>query len=315
MESRPLVVGIRRHSRVDGPGIRSVVFFKGCPLRCVFCQNPETLRPGPEIAFSPDACLRCGACVDACPLGAVDLDLSERIDRNVCDGCGVCVEACPGNGLRLVGRFHPVQDLCEMLLRDRVFYEHSGGGVTLSGGECTLHVDYLQALLSRLKTQDIHVAIETSGTFSYPAFKSRILPHVDWIYYDLKFADPQIHERYTGKRNGRILDNLRRLLAEENVVVRPRIPLVPGLTATEENLSGIVDILCRLGAKTVELLPYNPLGASTASRLGRPVPEIPTHFMENAAQSGLFRLFAGIVEEKKKQGARPLKTVALGSGS
>jgi pyruvate formate lyase activating enzyme len=292
-----------------------VVFFKGCPLRCVFCQNPETRQPGPEIAFSPDACLQCGACAEACPSGAIDLHRIERIDRQRCDGCGACAEACPGNGLRLVGRHYPVQDLCELLLRDRVFYRHSGGGVTLSGGECTLHVDYLEALLKRLKQSGIHVAIETSGYFSYPDFRSRILPYVDLIYYDVKFADPQMHKRYTGKGNERILDNLRRLLTERGVVVRPRIPLVPGLTATAQNLSGIVDILCRFGAETVELLPYNPLGLSTAPRLGRAMPAMPARFMQNAAEEEIFRLFENIVREKKIKGDRRLAAVALENGS
>ena len=298
MEARPLIARIRRHSLEDGPGIRSVVFFKGCPLRCAFCQNPETQSPEPEVAFSSEACIHCGNCAEACPQGAVDLGDPQRIRRGICCRCGTCTEVCPGNGLRLVGRYYPVQELCDLLLRDSAFYRHSGGGVTLSGGECTLVDDYLHTLLQRLKKDRVHVAIETCGHFDYDLFRATILPYLDLVYYDIKIMDSKTHRRYTGVGNKRILDNFRRLLQEESVTVRPRIPLVPGITATRENLSAIVDFLCRTGADTVSLLPYNPLGVQMSSRLGKPRTSMPETFMDTDTESGIIRCFQTIVQNK-----------------
>ena len=299
MAERPLIVNIRRHSLEDGPGIRTVVFFKGCPLRCLFCQNPETQEPGPEIAFSPEECVQCGACADACPHGAVDLSYPERIYRDLCQRCGTCAGVCPGDALRHVGTYYPVQDLCDQLLRDRAFYRHSGGGVTLSGGECTLYPEYLHSLLKLVKVHHIHVAIETSGYFDYTEFEAKILPYVDWVYYDIKIMDPAAHRRYVGVGNERILDNLRRILGERGVVVRPRIPLIPGITATRENLAAVVDFLCTVGADNVSLLPYNPLGVQMFRRLGKSTPPLPERFMDGNEEAGLLTVFKTIIREKK----------------
>ncbi len=269
MRSQPLIVDIKRHSLEDGPGIRSVVFFKGCPLRCVFCHNPETQAPGGEIAFSAGACVLCGACAAVCPTGAVSLRHAYRIDRERCDACGRCVDACPGKGLQRVGVFYRVEELTEILLRDRAYYRHSNGGITLSGGECTLHPGYLEALLTLLKPSGTHILLETSGLFPYEIFSSRILPHIDAVYYDLKFVDPDIHRRYTGRPNGTILNNFRRLVGEDRVPVTPRVPLVPGITATDENLAGIAGFLKKTGAGAAELLPYNPMGRGKGAAIGK----------------------------------------------
>lgn len=279
MDDFPLIVEIKRHSLEDGPGIRSVVFFKGCPLRCLFCHNPEAQEPGPEILFSPGECISCGACAGVCPTGAASLGLPERIDRKRCRRCGECVRACPGRGLRQVGTFYGIEELAELLLRDRAFYRHSGGGITLSGGECSLYPGYVEALLRLLKSAGVHVALETSGFFSYETFCRRVLPQVDLIYYDLKLADPGAHLRYTGQSNRRILENFRRLIREERVEVLPRIPLVPGVTATPGNLAAIAAFLRQEGVREAVLLPYNPLGMEKLGALGRPRPPLPEHFM------------------------------------
>jgi pyruvate formate lyase activating enzyme len=289
--SVPLVADVKRHSLEDGPGIRTVVFFKGCPLRCAFCHNPETQRRGPEIAFFEERCLRCGSCVTACPRGAVALERPDRIDRDRCYGCGACATACPGRGLRRVGRYMPPERLVELVLRDLPFYRHSRGGVTLSGGEPTLFPDYLSAVLRPLREAGVHVALQTCGEFEYGEFASRLLPLVDLVFYDVKLADRDAHRRYTGVANDRILSNLRRLVREATVQVHPRIPLVPGVTAGPENLGAIVGILREAGARDVTLLPYNPLGLAMAPRLGRPSPPLPASFMNADEERSLFASF------------------------
>ncbi|MGD8371619.1 MAG: glycyl-radical enzyme activating protein [Syntrophobacterales bacterium] len=298
MDKLPLIVDIKRHSLEDGPGIRSVVFFKGCPLRCIFCHSPETQEPGLEIGFFPGQCIRCESCVEACPQEAIDLELPGRIHREKCLHCGTCASVCPGKGLRLIGTYYSVETLGEILLRDLPFYRHSDGGVTLSGGECTLYPDYLEPLLKRLKGSGVHLAMQTSGYFDYPSVKKKILPYMDLIQYDIKLADPENHKRYLGKSNRRIFNNLRRLIQKENVEVHPRVPLVPGITATELNLSAIIDILCELGIENVSLLPYNPMGIDMAVSLGREKPTLPERFMTPDEESEIYTFFSKLLEEK-----------------
>ena len=291
MNEIPLIVDVKRYSLEDGPGIRSVVFFKGCPLRCVFCHNPETQAPGPEIVFSTEECILCGACARICPNNAISLESEGRIDRTKCDNCGKCVQVCPGKGLRLAGASYQVEELLELLLRDRAFYRHSQGGVTLSGGECTLYPDYLEALLKHLKPFKIHVVLETSGFFSYEIFKQKVLPYLDMIYYDLKIADPKAHKHFTGHSNKKIIENLSRLVQETGVKVIPRVPLIPSITATRENLEGIARILKKMGLSNAVLLPYNPMGISKYKMIGRPEPLIPERFMSREEEKELKRLF------------------------
>jgi len=297
----PLIVDIKRHSLEDGPGIRSVVFFKGCPLRCVFCHSPETQECGREIAFYPRRCIQCGQCAAACPQGAIELDFAGRIHRERCLRCGACADVCPGGGLKLIGSAYSVEHLAEILLRDRAFFRHSGGGVTLSGGECTLYPEYLEPLLHLLKKEGVHVALETSGYFDYPVFRRKLLPHFDLIYFDFKIGDPQLHRRYCGKSNRRIYRNLKALIREGAAVVYPRIPLVPNITATAENLAAIVDLLCLASASDVTLLPYNPLGVEMAINLGRAKPPLLERFM-TAGEEGMIReMFLKILGDKKNE--------------
>jgi len=267
--TQPLIVDIKRHSLEDGPGIRSVVFFKGCPLRCVFCQNPETQEFGPEIAFRSRRCIDCRTCVDACPRG---LQRPRLAASTACDRCGACVRVCPSGARALIGQRLSLDEIMDVVMRDEPYYRHSGGGVTLSGGECTAFPEFAGELLARLRGRGISAAIETCGEFSYPQFAQWILPHVDPILFDVKLADDEAHVRFTGRSNQRIWANLARLLALVPERVQPRIPLIPGVTATRENLAALAARLAELGARSLTLLPYNPLGVTMAESLGRPAP-------------------------------------------
>ena len=288
---RPLIVEIKRGSLEDGTGIRSVVFFKGCPLRCVFCHNPEAQRPWPEIAFVAQRCIRCGSCSAQCEQNAIDLLSSCRIDRSRCDRCGRCAAECPSGALRLIGKHWSVEELAELLLRDLDFYGQSGGGVTLSGGECTLFPDYVHELIGRLKAKQVHIAMETCGFFDYEVFSDKILPHVDLVLFDIKLIDPQASFRYLGQPNELMLNNLRRLLAETDVQVQPRIPLIPGVTDTHENLAGIVDQLYEVGATEVSLLAYNPLATAMYEALGRAAPDLQSSFTKPERERGIVEMF------------------------
>lgn len=312
MTNLPLIVDIKRHSLEDGPGIRSVVFFKGCLMRCIFCQNPEAQETVQEIAFSERRCIQCGGCAKVCPEGAIDYKVPQRIHRDKCTSCGKCADLCPEGALRLIGRYYPVDEITEILLRDLSFYRHSKGGVTLSGGEPALYPDYIEALLKSLKAYNIHIAIETSGYFDYDKFKQKILPYIDLIYYDIKIADPEAHKTYTGKPNQRIIENFCRLHKEKDMgfnghgqrtrttalEVHPRIPLIPNITATRENLSAIVNLLHETGAENVSLLPYNPMGIEMNDKLGRPKPPLPEGFMKPDEEEEVYTMFKGMIEEK-----------------
>ncbi|MHC4677598.1 MAG: glycyl-radical enzyme activating protein, partial [Planctomycetota bacterium] len=189
----------------------------------------------------------------------------------------------------------------EILMRDLPFYRHSGGGVTLSGGECTLYPNYLESLLENLKVRQVHIVLETCGYFNFEVFRRKILPYIDLIYYDVKIADAGMHRAYTGKANGKILGNLRRLLLEKPALVHPRIPLIPGITATEENLSAIVSLLVEAGAESVSLLPYNPMGIEMALKLGGVKPHLPERFMSPDEEKGIHDMFQMVLEDKQEK--------------
>jgi pyruvate formate lyase activating enzyme len=226
------------------------------------------------------------------------------IRRDTCSACGECVEACPALALDRMGECVPPGELVELLLRDRHFYETSGGGVTFSGGEPALHADYLEEVLTRLKRQHIHTAIQTCGLFDFEQFSTRLITKIDLIFYDIKLLAPDLHLRYTGKDNRLILENFIRLtgLAREKVV--PRVPLVPGITATRENLSGIASYLRGHGYERGELLPYNPGGMKKRRALDQNVPAgLPASLMtieEERICRGLF--FSTLAGESAQPG-------------
>jgi pyruvate formate lyase activating enzyme len=195
-----------------------------------------------------------------------------------------------------VGRYYPVEKLVEIVLRDVPYYLPSAGGVTLTGGECTMYPDYLESLLILLKSHHVHVVLETAGCFDYEVFRQQVLPYVDLVYFDVKFADPVLHQQHTGSPNGPILHNLARLLKEPGVAVQARVPLVPGVTATDDNLREIARLLREMGAKEASLLPYNPLGLEMWAKLGKRRPALSPSFMPAHREEALGASFKALLQ-------------------
>ena len=285
MSQAPLVVDVKRNSLDDGPGIRSVAFFKGCPLRCVWCQNPETVSPQAERQLQPDSCVGCSACVEACPEN-VARPAREALDpEDECTLCGRCIEICPGGARRVVGTAHSVDALVALLSRDAVFFRTSGGGVTLSGGEPTFHMAYVGEVAAALATKGIHVLLETCGQFVWDRFERHLLAHLSTIYFDLKLADPEAHRQHVGSDNARIRENFERLVASGFDDLLPRVPLVPGITDTTENLEAIGGFVHGLGLERIAVLAYNPLWIPKRRALGLDLPYKSADFMSTEAVS------------------------------
>ena len=266
---RPLVVDIKRGAVDDGPGIRTVVFFKGCNLSCQWCHNPESIDPGREIGFYPRECIACGDCEKACVRAACRLENPARIERSVCNRCGLCADACSAHALRSIGQYYSPDVLAHLLEKDLPLYRASGGGVTLSGGEATIHMDYLGAILRQLKTRSMHIVLQTNGFFSWPRFEKSILPYIDLVMMDVKLADPVSHREHTGASNETILDNLHRMAKDHPSRLLPRIPLIPGFTATIGNLEGLGSLFARLHIENHVFLPYNPTWFDKARAIGK----------------------------------------------
>ncbi|RJP90128.1 MAG: glycyl-radical enzyme activating protein [Desulfobacteraceae bacterium] len=271
MKHTPLILDIKGNSLDDGPGIRSVVFFKGCPLSCVWCHNPESKKPGPEISFDQAECVGCDSCLGVCPEHALNRNLPFFIDRNCCTLCGACVENCPSGALSMVGKSMSVGDIVTNVSRDKPFYKNSGGGVTCSGGEPTLYMDFLSSLLQRLKTNGIHTLLETCGMFDFTAFSEKIVPYTDAVYYDIKIHDPDTHQQFCGVKNDLILKNFIKLNAialQNGFELLPRTPLIPNITATEKNLTAIAGFLNTQSIRKARLLAYNPLWHDKTGKIG-----------------------------------------------
>ena len=238
----------------DGPGIRMAVYPKGCPLTCAWCHSPESQHPGPELVFFRDRCALCGACVQACPQGVHAFEASKHtLDRRKCLVCGRCVEHCPQGALAIKGYWRSASSLVREAGRMKPFFAHSGGGVTLTGGEVTLQADFAAAVIAGCHSLGIHTAVETSGACSWDRL-ARVIEQVDLVLFDIKLIDESAHRRWTGASNQQILDNAARLAGRD---VQVRIPLIPGITDTRENVEGIYDFMHRVGLQKVALLPYN----------------------------------------------------------
>jgi len=265
-----VIFDVKRFAIHDGPGIRTTVFLKGCPLRCLWCQNPEGISPSIELAYDPRQCIGCGACAAACPEGAHTIVGGQHVyERSLCRACGECTRRCPTEALRLVGRRVPVGEVLEIVLRDRIFYEKSGGGVTLSGGEAMAQPEFARAVLAAARAEGLHTCVDTSGHVPWEHFEC-VLPMVDIFLYDVKDTDPERHRANTSGELGLVLDNLARLDAA-GARLHLRYPVIPGIndgTADMRELAGLWGTLW--SRPPVELLPYHRLGEGKRSSLGRP---------------------------------------------
>jgi pyruvate formate lyase activating enzyme len=269
---RRLVLSITRMTVHNGPGIRTLVLFKGCPLHCLWCSTPESQAPDPEISFSPDRCINCRRCSVVCPVGAIDFKGPIlKIDRSRCNRCGACADGCPSQSITLLGKPMGVERLSEELCRDKVFYRHSGGGVTLSGGEVLLKPGFTGQLLRTLKNEGVGVGIDTCGHVPWASIE-HLLPYIDFFLWDIKHMDPERHKERTGASNDLILSNLE-AVSNRNIPVYVRMPVIPGFNDSEENIRATCEFVRDLPSLVeVDLLPLHHLGKARYASLDRPYP-------------------------------------------
>ena len=255
--NKAIFFDIQRNSFVDGPGIRTTVFFKGCNLRCAWCHNPESQSAKPQMMFYKDKCTGCGKCKSVCPY---------HLEQ--CELCGKCTLYCPVDARKVCGKEHTVDEVLKEVLKDKAFYETSGGGVTFSGGECMLQIDFLAEILKKCKENGIHTAVDTAGHIPFESFE-KILPYTDLFLYDIKIFDSQKHKQYVGVSNELILENLKKLF-ERKAKLWIRIPIIPDVNDSIEEIQKIKDFLKTIGtAEKIELLPYHAMGENKYRAIGK----------------------------------------------
>ena len=287
---KALIFDIQRFCLHDGPGIRTVLFFKGCALRCAWCHNPESHQAKREIAFFSHCCIQCYDCRETCPNGAILTSPDRRIDTSMCDGCGNCVDSCLPGALRMIGKTWDTVDLLAEAVSDRDFFMTSEGGITLSGGEPMLQAAFLENFLPLLKSEGVHVTLETCGHFPWGDME-KIAPFLDLIYFDLKHMDSERHEYYTTRGNGLILDNFRKLAAGFPHL-QPRMPVIPGINDDERNIVAVAALLHECARDTIHCLPYHRLGEAKRVRIGMVMPRIELNIPDRPDLKPLIERFA-----------------------
>ena len=252
-----MIFDIQRASTVDGPGFRTTVFFKGCNLHCTWCHNPESQSFQKELMFYKERCTHCGTCIEVCPKKLI-----------TCTLCGECAKYCPQEARVLCGRKYSAEEVMQRIRADRVFYQTTGGGVTFSGGECMLQLDFLTELLKQCRANEIHTAVDTAGHVPFASFE-KVLPHTDMFLYDIKLMDSEKHRQYTGVGNELILSNLAKLL-KIGKRIWIRVPIVPGINDTVAEMQRIRTFLLENGyPEKVELLPYHRMGESKLAAMNK----------------------------------------------
>lgn len=260
--AKGIIFNIQRYSIDDGPGIRSTVFMKGCPIRCLWCSNPESQNPRPEVTHRDTSCTKCGRCIEVCDTRAISVDdLGVHINRKLCITCGKCVEECSPEALKIMGKEMSVEEVFDVLKKDIDYYQNSGGGITVSGGEVLSQPEFVTALLKRCRDSGIHTCLDTSGYGDTSALES-ILPYTSLVYFDLKHADPVAHRELTGVSNELIIRNLEFIVANGTPVVI-RVPIVPGLNDSDKEITDIAQTVAGITKSSkVNLLPYHRFGMS-----------------------------------------------------
>ena len=255
---RAIIFDIVRNSFVDGPGIRTTVFFKGCNLRCAWCHNPESQDFKPQMMFYQDKCTGCGKCKEICPT------------PDNCILCGKCTFYCPADARKVCGKEYTVDEVFAEIIKDKAYYDNSGGGVTFSGGECMLQIDFLLELLKKCKENGIHTAVDTAGHIPFESFE-KILPYTDLFLYDVKIFDSELHKKYVGVGNKIILENLSKLF-QANAKIWIRIPVIAGINDSLQEMQCIKKFLFAYGKpEKIELLPYHAMGENKYAAIGRDV--------------------------------------------
>ncbi len=268
-----LVYNIEKFAMNDGPGIRTLVFMKGCPLRCLWCSSPQTQQHSIEMLYDPDLCQQCLTCRNICENNAIEFTTDHQLNFKVrqCDMCKRCVDACPEKALEMAGRYMTVDELFSQVVKDASFFRRSQGGVTVGGGEPTMQHGFVAAFLKKCKSRYIHTAIETCGHCTWDKMAA-ILEYTDMVFMDIKHLNDEQHQRITGVSNRLILENARKIAEIKPLTIR--IPIVPGCNDSEQNIRDTARFAAQLGEKLqkIELLPYHELGVDTYRRLGMTYP-------------------------------------------
>jgi len=262
------VFNIERFATRDGPGIRTTVFLKGCPLRCLWCSNPESMKPSPQLFHFEHLCQRCYRCVEVCPNKATTVTPEGAIiiDRKLCEACGKCVEVCPSRAREISGKLMTIEEVLDEVKKDILFYRNSGGGVTASGGEPTHQPEFLWHFFKKCQQSAIHTCLDTCGFVRTEVLK-RVLEHTNLVLYDIKHLDATRHKELTGVDNGLILENARMVAAQGKPMII-RVPLIPEHNDSEENIKALAEFMAELGLTRIDILPYHALGRDKYYRLG-----------------------------------------------